>query len=77
MTDIATIIWQDVIVWAALLLAVTYLVRKLILPRLRHEPTGCAKCGAYQAITQKRGATVKKLSETESKKFRSELRKNG
>jgi len=74
MTDIATITWQDIIVWAALLLAVAYLVRKIILPRLRHEPTGCAKCGAYQAITQKRGVTVQKLTPEESKKLRSELR---
>ncbi len=75
MTDIATITWQDIIVWAALLLAVAYLVRKKIIPRLRHEPTGCAKCGAYQAVTQKRGVTVRKLSKEESEKMRSELQK--
>jgi len=77
MTDLSTITLQDITVWAAILLALAYLFRKRILPRLRHEPTGCAKCGAYQALTQKRGVTVKKLSTEESEKLRSELRKRG
>ncbi len=68
-----TIGWQDILVWAAIALAVIYLLRKRIIPLLRREPTGCGKCGVYQAVTKRRGVTVKKLSPEESEKLRSEL----
>jgi hypothetical protein len=74
MNELQSIGWQDILVWAAILLAVVYLFSKQILPRLRREPVGCEKCAAYQAITDRRGVTVKKLTPEETEKLRSELR---
>ncbi len=73
MSDIQTINWQDIMVWAAIALAAAYLLRKRILPLIRREPVGCEKCGAYQAITRRRGVKVQKLSPEESNKLRSDL----
>ena len=67
--------WQDYLVFAAIVYACVYLWRKMIAPRLRRESGAgaCDKCGAHQALTQKRGVKIVKLTPGQSERMRSEL----
>ena len=65
--------WQDYLVLAAIVLAVAYLWRTRIAPRLRREPTGCENCAAHQAITSRRNVKVVKLNPEQAEEVRAKL----
>ena len=64
---------QDTVVYASIALAALYIFRKLILPRFRQSRGGCDKCAAHQAISDRPGVKVEKLTPEESSSLRQEI----
>lgn len=68
--------WQDYLVAAALVLAVSFLWRTRIAPRFRREPQGCDKC-AVSAPRSGSKSQIIDLTDDQAKRLRREIGADG
>ena len=64
--------WQMVIVWGAVVLAIIYLVKILVINPWR-KGKACDSCGAYQAVMNRPNVRSVKLSPEKAQSMREEL----
>ena len=66
--------WQTVMVWGAVILAVVYLVKMLVINPWR-KGKACDSCGAYKAVMNRPNVKTVNLSPEEAQSMREELAK--